>query len=70
MREDQLLRGQMRLRTFHRWGGLVFIVYVFPNLMVIRILSYWMRDFLSLSLSNLIRDIDGGFCCELSCFPC
>ena len=49
------------LRTFHRWGGLVFIVYVFPN---------WMRDFLFLSLSDLIRDIDGGVYCELSCFPC
>ena len=32
-------------------GGLVFIVYVFPNWMVIRIFSYWMNDFLSLSLS-------------------
>ena len=28
------------LRTFHRWGGLVFIVYVFPNWMVIRIFSH------------------------------
>ena len=27
-RKDRLLRGQMR--TFHRWGDLVFIVYVFP----------------------------------------
>ena len=27
----QLLRGRMVLRTFHRWGGLVFIAYVFPN---------------------------------------
>ena len=33
-------------------GGLVFIVDVFPNQMVIRILSYWMGDFLSLSLSD------------------
>ena len=49
------------LRTFHRWGDLVFIVYVFPNWMVIRILSYWMvirilsywmEDFISLSLSD------------------
>ena len=38
------------MRTFHRWGGLVFIVGDFPNWMVIRTLSYWMRDFLSLSL--------------------
>ena len=42
----------MFLRTFHRWGGLVFIVYVFSSWMVIRILSYWMKDFLSLSLSD------------------
>ena len=40
------------LRTFHQWGGLVFIVDVFPNWMVIRILSYWMGNFLSLSLSD------------------
>ena len=40
------------LRTFHRWGGLVYIVDVFPNLMMIRIPSYWMRDFMSLSLSD------------------
>ena len=33
------------MSTFHRWGDLVFIVYVFPNWMVIMILSYWMRDF-------------------------
>ena len=26
------------LRTFHRWGDLVFIVYVFHNWMVIKIL--------------------------------
>ena len=58
------------LHTFHRWGGLVFIVYVFPNWMVIKIISYWLGDFLSLSLSDLIRDIDGGVYCELSCFPC
>ena len=40
------------MRTFHGWGGLVFIVGDFPNLMVIQTLSYWMRDFLSLSLSD------------------
>ena len=40
------------LCTYHRWGGLVFIVDVFSNQMVIRILSYWMEDFLSLSLSD------------------
>ena len=50
-RKDQLLRVNF-LRTFHRWGDLVFIVDVFPNWMVIRILSYWMGDFISLSLSD------------------
>ena len=38
--------------TFHRWGDLVFIVDDFPNWMVIRTLSYWMKDFLSLLLSD------------------
>ena len=28
-RKDRLLRGRMFLPTFHRWGGLIFIVYVF-----------------------------------------
>ena len=37
------------LRTFHRWGGHVFITYIVPNLRVARILSYWMRYFLPLS---------------------
>ena len=37
------------LRTFHRWGGHVFIMYIVPNLRVTRILSYWMRYFLPLS---------------------
>ena len=54
------------LCTFHQWGGLVFIVYVFPSLMVIRILSYWMGDFLSLSVSDLINDIERAVCLELS----
>ena len=40
------------MHTFHLWGGLVFIVDDFPNLMVIRTLSYLMGDFLSLSLSD------------------
>ena len=39
----------MDLRTFHRWGGYVFLMYVVPNLRVVRILSYWMRYFLPLS---------------------
>ena len=29
-RKGRLLRGRMFLRTFHRWGGLVFIVDVLP----------------------------------------
>ena len=37
------------LRTFHLWGGHVFIMYSVPNLRVARILSYWMRYFLPLS---------------------
>ena len=41
--------GVQFLRTFHRWGGYVFIMYIVPNLGVARILSYWMRYFLSLS---------------------
>ena len=60
-RRNRLLRGLMFLRTFHRWGGLVFIVYVFPNLMVIRILSHWMGYFLFLLISDLIRDTEGAF---------
>ena len=34
----------------------MFIVYVFPNWIVIRILSYWMRDFSFLIVVRLIRD--------------
>ena len=40
------------VRTFHRWGDLIFIVGDFPNWMVIQTLSYWMGDFLSLLLSD------------------
>ena len=36
-------------RTFPRWGGYIFIMYIVPNLRVARILSYWMRYFLPLS---------------------
>ena len=49
----------MFLRTFHGWGGLVFIVYVIPNWRVVRILSHWMRYFPPLLISDLIRDIEG-----------
>ena len=40
---------QIFLRTFHRWGGHVFIMYIVPDLRVARILSYWIRYFLPLS---------------------
>ena len=30
-RKDGLLRERMFFRTFHLWGGLVFIVYIIPN---------------------------------------
>ena len=43
-RKDRLLRGRLFLRTLPRWGGLIFIVYVLPNLMVIRILSHRRRQ--------------------------
>ena len=58
-RKDRLLRGRMFLYIFYRWGDLVFIVYVIPNWRVVRILSHWMRYFLSLLISDLIRDIEG-----------
>ena len=52
-REERMLRllsiGVQILRTVHRWGGHVFIMYIVPNLRVARILSYWMRYFLPLS---------------------
>ena len=53
-RKERMLRLAFRsvfflLRTFHRWVGHVFIVYIAPNLRVARILSYWMRYFLPLS---------------------
>ena len=51
-RKDQLLKRANFLRTFHRWGGLVFIAYALPNWMVVRILSHWMGYFLPLSLSD------------------
>ena len=51
--EERMLRslsiGVQILRTFHRWGDYVFIMYIVPNLRVARILSYWMRYFLPLS---------------------
>ena len=60
------------MRTFHRWGGLVFIIGdlgKFPNWMmiqnsifscwgIIRYFSHWARDFLSLSLTGLLGIIE------------
>ena len=45
----------MDLRTFHHRGGRVFIMYIVPNLRVVRILSYWMRYFLPLS-NELLKE--------------
>ena len=51
--EERMFRllsiGALNLRTFHRWGGHVFIMYIVPNLRVARILSYWTRYLLHLS---------------------
>ena len=49
MRRSLSIGVQIFLRTFHRWGGHVFIMYIVPDLRVARILSYWMRYFLPLS---------------------
>ena len=49
----------MFLRTFHRWGGLVFIAYVFPNWMVVRILSIGWGIFCPYRI-RLIRDNQGA----------
>ena len=43
------------MRTFHRWGGLVFIVGDFPNLMVINSLLLD-EGFSSLIAVRLIKD--------------
>ena len=48
------------LRIFHRWGGLVFIVYVFPDWMVVRIPSHWMGVFSAFIVIGLIRDNEGA----------
>ena len=55
------------LRTFHRWGGLVFIGYVFPNWRMLRILSIGC-DISFLIVVRLIRDIERVVYCELSSF--
>ena len=65
-REDQLLKELIFVHTFHRWGGLVFIIGdhdnfsswitirndTFPCWVMIRYFSHWVRDFLSLSLTD------------------
>ena len=46
------LRNEFLLCSFHRWGGLVFIMGDhdnFPSWRMIRYFSHWVRDFLSLS---------------------
>ena len=50
--KNNYLGNEFSVRTFHRWDGLIFIMGDFPNLMMIRTLSYWMENFLSLSMSN------------------
>ena len=50
----------MFLHTFHRWDALIFIVYVFPNWMVVRILSHWIGHLLPLSLLDQLRDNEGA----------
>ena len=54
------------LRTFHQGDDLVFIACVFPNWRMVRILPHWMRYFLSLPVSDSIRDIEGVVYLELS----
>ena len=60
------LENEFFVRTFHQWGGLVFIMGdhdnfpswmmiqndTFPCWMMIRYFSHWLRDFLSLSLTD------------------
>ena len=48
------------MRTFHRWGGLVFIMDDFPNERVKRNLPYWMEGFVSLLLSDYFTSLIGG----------
>ena len=48
------------LCTFHRWGVLVFIAYVFPNLMVVRIFFPFDEVFSAFIAIGLIRDNEGA----------
>ena len=49
----------MFLRTFHRWGGLVFIAHVSPNWMVTRIFFPLDGIFSAFIVIGLIRDNEG-----------
>ena len=58
-REDQLLRELIFVRTFHRWGGLVFIIVDhdnFPSLMMIQIFLPLGEGFSFIIVNRLIRD--------------
>ena len=57
--EDQLLRELIFVRTFHRWGGLVFIMddhNKFPSYMMIQIFLPLDEGFSFLIVNRLIRD--------------
>ena len=58
-KENQLFREKIFVCTFHRWGGLVFIMDDhdnFPSLMMIRILPPLVDGFSLLIVNRLIRD--------------
>ena len=62
-RKDRLLRGRVFFCVYLSPRGWPDIYSVcFPNWMVISILSYLMGYFLSLSISDLIRDMEGTVC--------
>ena len=57
--EDQLLRELSFVRTFHLWGGLIFIIddnENFPSLMMIQIFLLLGERFYFLIVNRLIRD--------------
>ena len=61
-KENQLLREEIFVRTFHRWGGLVFIMDDqdnFPTYMMIRILPPLGEGFSFLIVNKLKGIIDG-----------
>ena len=58
-RENQLLREGISMRTFHRWGDLVFLMNDhdnFPSWMIIRIFLPLGEGFSFLIVNRLIRD--------------